>query len=79
MEGNMSERDIKLDEISNQLNENILAVKGTLELVDTSVDEDELHELLLKSIERTDIIQKISNDMIALLKNCFEKLDEKKE
>lgn len=75
----MSERNSKLDEISNQLNENILAVKGTLELVDTSVAEDELHELLRKSIERTDIIQRLSNDLVTLLKNCFDKLGENKE
>jgi len=71
----MSERDNELDQISNQLNENILAVKGTLELVDTSVTEDELHELLLKAIERMDKIQRLSNDMLIVLKNCLDKID----
>lgn len=75
----MSERDIKLDEIAKQLNEHILAVKGTLELMDTSVTDDELRELLRKSIERTDIIQRLSNDLFTLLRNCFDKLGESKE
>jgi hypothetical protein len=75
----MSERNNKLDELSNQFNENILAVKGTLELIDTSVDEDDLHELLLKAIERMDMLQTLSSDTLLFLKNCFEKLDEIKK
>lgn len=75
----MAERNNKLDEISNQLDENILAVKGTLELVDTSVTEDELRELLHKAIERMDIIQRLSNDMLVALKNCFDKIEEIKK
>ncbi len=75
----MAEMDNKLDEISNQLNENILAVKGTLELIDTSVTEEELHELLIKSIERMDIIQRLSNDILVVLKNCFDKIGEIKK
>ncbi|MBI4685155.1 MAG: hypothetical protein HY755_08135 [Nitrospirae bacterium] len=75
----MAERNNKLDEISNQLNENILAVKGTLELIDTSVTEDELQELLHKAIERMDVIQGLSNNMLAVLKNCFDKLGETKK
>lgn len=75
----MTERNNKLDEISNQLDENILAVKGTLELVDTSVTEDELRELLHKAIERMDIIQRLSNDMLVALKNCFDKIGEIKK
>ncbi len=71
----MSERNNELDRISDQLNENILAVKGTLELVDTSVTEDELHELLIKAIERMDTIQRQLSDMLILLKNCFDKID----
>jgi DNA-binding FrmR family transcriptional regulator len=75
----MAERNNKLEEISNQLDENILAVKGTLELVDTSVVEDELHELLLKALERMDIIQRLSEDMLIVLKNCFDKIGEMKK
>ena len=71
----MGTRSEKLDELSNQLDENILAVKGTLELMDTSVTENELHELLLKAIERMDMIQQVSHEMLIALKNCFEKID----
>ena len=75
----MAERNDKLDEISIQLNENILAVKGTLELLDTSVTEDDLHELLIKALERMDTIQGLSNDMLVALKNCFDKISEIKK
>jgi hypothetical protein len=75
----MTERNDELDQISNKLNENILAVKGTLELVDTSIAEDDLHELLLKAIGRMDIIQRISDDMLVALKTCLDKIGEGKE
>jgi hypothetical protein len=68
-----------LTDVSNQLNENIIAVKGTLELMDASVTEDELHELLLKAIDRMDIIQRLSNEMLIVLKNCLDKIGEVKE
>ncbi len=74
----MDESNKKLDEVADQLNENILAVKGTLELIDTSV-EDELHPLLIKAVARMDIIQKISDEMLAALKSCFEKMGETRE
>jgi hypothetical protein len=75
----MTERNKKLDEIADQLDENILAVKGTLELIDTSVTEDDLHQLLLKAIDRMDAIQRISDEMLAALKNCFDKIADRKE
>ena len=75
----MTERNKKLDEIADQLDENILAVKGTLELVDTSVTEDELHQLLLKAIDRMDIVQRLSEEMLAALKNCFDRMGDMKE
>jgi hypothetical protein len=75
----MGERNDKLDELSNQLDENILAVKGTLELMDTSVTEEDLHELLLKAIERMDMIQRLSHEMLIALRNCFDKIDEIKK
>ena len=75
----MTEKNNTLNAISNQLNEHILAVKGTLELMDASVTEDELHELLVKAIERMDVIQRLSNDMFVILKNCFDKIDEIKK
>ncbi len=72
----MSETDRKIDELAYQLDENLLAVKGTLELIDTSVTEDDLHQLLLKSIDRLDVIQRLSAEMLAALKKCFDKLGE---
>jgi len=74
----MTERNNKLDEISHEFNENILAVKGTLELLDTSVTEDDLHDLLLKAMQRMDSIQKLSNDMLDALRNCLNKMDSSK-
>jgi hypothetical protein len=79
MEKNMEEWNKKIEEITDQLNENILAVKGTLELMDATVTEDDLSELLHKSIERTDIIQGLSYEILALLKNCLNKLEENKK
>jgi hypothetical protein len=76
---NMTERNKKLDEIADQLDENILAVKGTLELIDTSVTEDELHQLLLKAIDRMDIVQRLSTEMLVALRKCFDKIGEIKE
>jgi len=70
----MTGKNNKFDELSNQLNENIVAVKGTLELVDTAVAEDEMHDLVLKSIERMDLIQKLSGEMLIVLRNCLDKL-----
>jgi len=70
----MTEKNNRLDEISHQLNENILAVKGTLELMDTSVTEDDLHDLLLKAMQRMDSIQSLSNDMLNALQNCLNKM-----
>jgi len=70
----MSEIDDKLKEISDKINEHILAVKGTLEVVDTS--EDDLHNLLLKAIERMDGIQQLSNEMFVIIKQLVEKIDE---
>jgi signal transduction histidine kinase len=74
----MTERNNKLDEISHEFNENILAVKGTLELLDTSVTEDDLHDLLLKAMQRMDSIQKLSNEMLDALQNCLSKMDSSK-
>jgi hypothetical protein len=71
----MTERNIKIDEISHQFSENILAVKGTLELMDASVTEDDLHELLVKAMQRMDILERLSNDTLAALQNCLDKMD----
>lgn len=70
----MVDRNKGLDEISHQLDENILAVKGTLELIDASVADDELRELLLKALERMDAIQRLAADTLVALRNCLEKM-----
>ncbi|HAM49146.1 MAG TPA: hypothetical protein DCP92_00025 [Nitrospiraceae bacterium] len=75
----MAERNKILDEIANQLDENILAVKGTLELIDASVTENDLHQLLLKALDRIEVIQKLSNEMLVALRKCFDKIGEVKE
>ena len=68
----------RIKEISDELNEHIIAVKGTLELVETSVSDSELHSLLVKAIERVDTIQLLSNEMFAILKQILDKMDEMK-
>ena len=75
----MMEKKDAFAEISHQLDENILAVKGTLEVLDTSVTEEELHELLLKAIERMDVLQMLSAEMLVALKTCLAKIDELKK
>jgi len=72
----MVDRNKSLDEVAHQLDENILAVKGTLELIDASVEDDELRELLLKSVERMDAIQRLSADILVALRNCLGKMGE---
>ena len=66
----------RLKEISDDLNENIMAVRGTLELVESAVSQGELNDLLLKAIERIDVIQKLSNEMLVTLKQIFDKMNE---
>jgi len=66
----------RLKEISDELNENIMAVRGTLELVESAVSHGELNDLLLKAIERIDVIQKLSNEMLVTLKQIFDKMNE---
>jgi vacuolar-type H+-ATPase subunit I/STV1 len=74
----MAEWDDKLKEISNELNEHIMAVKGTLELIEVSSSEKELQALIVKAIERIDTIQRLSQETIVALKNCFDTIDEMK-
>ena len=74
----MAKSDSKIQQISNELNEHIIAVKGTLELLETSISDSELHNLLLKAIERMDTIQRLSNEMIAFLKQLLDKMKELK-
>jgi hypothetical protein len=71
----MGDRDDKLKEISRELNEHIMAVKGTLELMEASVSEADLQGLLTKAIERMDAIQGLSQAVVLGLRNLFEKMD----
>ena len=75
----MSEINDKLKEISDRMNEHIITVKGTLELLDASVTEDDLRSLVLKAIERMDNLQQLSDELFAVLKQVFEKMRETKE
>ncbi len=72
----MVDADKKINMMAEQINENLLAVKGTLELMDTSITDDEMHGLLLKAIERTDIVQGLAADMFLFLKKCCTKINE---
>ena len=74
----MSEKNDKLEAISNELHEHITAVKGTLELIDASVEEDDLHNLVLKALKQMDTINKLSGEMFALLKACLDRMGETK-
>ncbi len=75
----MSEINKRLEEISDKMSEHILTVKGTLELLDTSVSEDDLHGLVLKAIERMEKIQRLSDELFAVLEKLLEKMGETKD
>ncbi|MFZ5908069.1 MAG: hypothetical protein ACOYVJ_11830 [Nitrospirota bacterium] len=68
----------KLESIVGNISEHIVAVKGTLELVDASVDEEELHSLIQKATERMDALQTLSNEMVARMAQILEKIQETK-
>jgi hypothetical protein len=75
----MSEINKRLEEISDKMSEHILTVKGTLELLDASVSEDDLRSLILKAIGRMDKIQGLSEELFAVLEKLLEKIDETKD
>jgi hypothetical protein len=75
----MSEIDDKLTGISDKINEHIMTVKGTLELVDASVSEEDLHNLLLKAIERMESMQKLSDELFEALRQIITKVSETKK
>lgn len=75
----MSEINEKLKEISDTMSEHIIAVKGTLELLDASVTEDDLRSLVLKAIERMDNMQRLSDELFLVLKQALEKMKETKD
>ena len=70
----MPEMDERLKEISEKINAHITAVRGTLELLDASVSEDDLRNLILKAIERMDKMQALSDEMFAGLRQALEKI-----
>ena len=72
----MGRNDEKLQKLSDEMNEHIVAVKGTMELVDASISDDDLHNLLIKAIERIDIIQRLSGESFAALKHCLDRMPE---
>ena len=72
----MTEMDNKLKEISREISEHVIAVKGTLELIEASVSETDLQGLLAKASERMDAIQRLSQEVVLALKNCFERMTE---
>ena len=74
----MTEINNKLKEISDKMSEHIITVKGTLELLDASVSEDDLRNLILKAIERMENMQRLSDELFAVLKQMFEKMSEAK-
>jgi hypothetical protein len=74
----MSEINNRLKEISGKMEEHITTVKGTLELLDASVSEDDLHSLILKAIERMDKMQRLSDELFAAFTQVLEKLNETK-
>jgi len=68
----------KVIEISEKIEEHIVAVKGTLELADASLPDDELHDFMLKAMERMDDVQKLSNELASIVNLLMEKVDETK-
>jgi len=74
----MSEINKRLEEISDKMSEHILTVKGTLELLDASVSEDDLRSLVVKAIGRMEKIQGLSDELFAVLEKLLEKIGETK-
>ena len=75
----MSEINNKMKEISDRMNEHIITVKGTLELLDASVTEDDLRSLILKAIERMENLQILSDELFVVLQEVFVKMKEAKD
>lgn len=75
----MSETNNRLKELSDKISEHIITVKGTLELLDASVSEDDLRNLILKAIERMENMQLLSDELFAVLQKVLEKMSEAKD
>jgi hypothetical protein len=72
----MSEIDARLKEISDKISEHLITVKGTLEVLDASVTEDDLSNLIERAIKRIDDMQRLSEELLAVLYKVFEKISE---
>lgn len=72
----MSEIDARLKEISDKISEHLITVKGTLEVLDASVTEDDLSNLIARAIKRIDDMQRLSEELLAVLYKVFEKISE---
>lgn len=70
----MSEMNEKLKAISDKMNEHLVAVRGTLEVLDASVSEEDLRSLILKAIERMERMQELSDEIFVVLKQVLEKM-----
>ena len=75
----MSEINEKLKEISDTMSEHIITVKGTLELLDASVTEDDLRSLVLKAIERMENMQQLSDELFLVLQQVLDKMKQTKD
>jgi hypothetical protein len=75
----MSEINNRLKEMSDKMNEHIITVKGTLDLLDASVSEDDLRNLILKAIERMENIQGLTDELFEMLQKVIEKMREGKD
>jgi len=75
----MPEINNRLKEMSDKMSEHIITVKGTLELLDASVLEDDLRNLILKAIERMENMQALSDELFEMLQKVLEKISEGKD
>lgn len=75
----MPEINNRLKEMSDKMSEHIITVKGTLELLDASVSEDDLRNLILKAIERMENMQALSDELFEMLQKVLEKISEGKD
>jgi hypothetical protein len=75
----MSEINNRLKEMSDKMSEHIITVKGTLELLDASISEDDLRNLVLKAIERMENMQILSDELFEMLQKVLEKISEVKD
>jgi hypothetical protein len=69
----------KLKGFSDRIGEHIIAVRGTLELIEASVDEEDLHSLTSKAIHRMEELQKLSDELCAAFGQVLIQLQDAKK